>query len=42
MKLGSDGVEEVVELNLNDDELIALRKSADAVQELIDVMASSQ
>ena len=42
VKLGSDGVEEVVELNLNDDELIALRKSADAVQELIDVMASSQ
>ena len=42
VKLGSDGVEEVVELNLNDDELIALRKSADSVQELIDVMASSQ
>jgi len=42
VKLGSDGVEEVVELNLNDHELIALRKSADAVQELIDVMASSQ
>ena len=42
VKLGSDGVEEVVELNLNDEELIALRKSADAVQELIDVMASSQ
>jgi len=42
VKLGADGVEEVVELNLNDDELIALRKSADAVQELIDVMASSQ
>ncbi len=42
VKLGADGVEEVVELNLNDDELIALRKSADAVQELIDVMAGAQ
>ena len=42
VKLGANGVEEVVELNLNDDELIALRNSADAVQELIDVMAGTQ
>ena len=42
VKLGANGVEEVVELNLNDDELIALRNSADAVQELIDVMAETQ
>ena len=42
VKLGASGVEEVVELNLNNDELIALKKSADAVQELIDVMAEAQ
>ncbi len=42
VKLGANGVEEIVELNLNDDELIALKKSADAVQELIDVMAGAQ
>ena len=42
VKLGASGVEEVVELNLNNDELIALKKSADAVQELIDVMAGAQ
>ncbi|MED5410118.1 MAG: malate dehydrogenase [Chloroflexota bacterium] len=42
VKLGASGVEEVVELNLNNDELIALKKSADAVQELIDVMVGAQ
>ena len=42
VKLGASGVEEVVELNLNNDELIALKKSADAVQELLDVMAGAQ
>lgn len=41
VKLGANGVEKIVELKLNDNELAALRNSADAVQELIDVMASS-
>jgi malate dehydrogenase len=38
VKLGSRGVEEIIQLTLTDDELRALRKSADAVQELVDVM----
>tara|TARA_Y100000590_G_scaffold447044_1_gene581652 strand:+ start:1169 stop:2101 length:933 start_codon:yes stop_codon:yes gene_type:complete len=42
VKLGAHGVEEIVELDLNDDELTALRKSAEAVQELVEVMATSQ
>ena len=42
VKLGSNGVEEIVELNLNGDELNALRKSAEAVQELVEVMARAQ
>jgi len=42
VKLGAHGVEEIVELDLNDDELTALRKSAEAVQELVEVMAKSQ
>ena len=42
VKLGSNGVEEIVELNLTSDELNALRKSAEAVQELVEVMAAAQ
>ncbi|PZC42255.1 MAG: malate dehydrogenase [Chloroflexi bacterium] len=42
VKLGSNGVEEIIELNLNSDELNALRKSAEAVQELVDIMAGAQ
>ena len=42
VKLGLNGVEEIVELNLNGDELNALRKSAEAVQELVEVMAGAQ
>ena len=42
VKLGSNGVEEIVELNLTGDELNALRKSAEAVQELVEVMAGVQ
>tara|TARA_B100000959_G_scaffold41321_1_gene41312 strand:+ start:515 stop:1447 length:933 start_codon:yes stop_codon:yes gene_type:complete len=42
VKLGSKGVEEIIELNLNGDELKALRKSAEAVQELVEVMAGAQ
>lgn len=42
VKLGAKGVEEIIELNLNGDELNALRKSAEAVQELVEVMAGAQ
>ena len=41
VKLGSAGVEEIIELNLNPTELAALQSSANAVQELVDVMESS-
>ena len=41
VKLGSGGIEEIIEFDLNADELAALRKSADSVQELIDVMAAA-
>ncbi len=41
VKLGADGVEEIIEFNLASDELAALRKSADAVRELIDVMENA-
>ena len=41
VKLGAQGVEEIIELDLNDGELLALRSSANAVQELVDVMATS-
>lgn len=37
-KLGSAGIEQVIELKLKDDELAALKKSADAVKGLLDVM----
>jgi malate dehydrogenase len=38
VKLGSRGIEKIYEIQLLDDEKAALSKSADAVQELIDVM----
>ena len=38
VKLGSGGVEEIIEIQLTDSESTALKASADAVQELIDVM----
>jgi len=37
-KLGSNGIEQVIEMKLTDDELAALKKSADAVKGLLDVM----
>ncbi len=37
-KLGEKGIEQVIELKLTDDELAALKKSADAVKGLLDVM----
>ncbi len=42
VKLNGNGVAEIIEFDLTDDELAELRKSADAVQELVDVMASAE
>ena len=42
VKLGAGGVEEIVEVELTDAESTALRASADAVQELVDVMGGAQ
>jgi malate dehydrogenase len=39
VKLGAQGVEKVYEASLNDQEIAALRKSAAAVGELVDLMA---
>ena len=36
--LGKDGVEKIVELKLQPDELAALKKSADSIKENIDIM----
>ena len=38
VKLGASGVEEIIELKLTSEEQIALKNSADAVQELVEVM----
>ena len=38
VKLGADGVEEIIEITLTEDEKAALQKSADAVQELKNVL----
>ena len=40
-KLGSNGVEKVIELELSTNEISALHNSASAVQELVDVMAAN-
>ncbi len=37
-KLGTNGIEQVIEMKLTDDELAALKKSAEAVKGLLDVM----
>ncbi len=42
VKLGKDGMEQVIELKLSPEEAAALRKSAEAVQELINVMNATQ
>jgi malate dehydrogenase len=39
VKLGEKGIEEIVEIPLNDDEKAALASSANAVRELVDAMA---
>ena len=38
VKLGAAGIEDVIEITLTDDEKAALQKSADAVQELKDLI----
>ena len=40
VKLGKDGVEEIVEIELSDAEQADLQRSADAVRELVDAMAA--
>ena len=42
VKLNGGGVAEIIEFDLTDNELAELRKSADAVQELVDVMAAAE
>ena len=39
VKLGKNGVEQIIEISLTNDERTALHKSAAAVQELIDVLS---
>lgn len=39
VKLGARGIEKIYEIKLTEEELAALRKSAAAVKELVDVMA---
>ncbi len=40
VKLGKNGIEKIIEIKLTDDETAALRKSADAVQELVTAMGT--
>src|SRR5881227_60803 len=40
VKLGSEGIEEIVEIELEDDERAELSKSADAVRELVEALAN--
>ena len=42
VKLGANGVEEIIEFDLTDDESAALHRSAAAVQELVDVMKTAR
>jgi len=41
VRLGANGVEEIIEFDLTEDEQAALKRSADAVQELVEVMAAA-
>ena len=38
VKLGADGIEKIFQIRLQPEEQAALRKSADAVKELVDVI----
>jgi malate dehydrogenase len=42
VKLGAGGIEKIYEINLTADESAALKKSADAVQELVNVLKTKQ
>ena len=42
VKLGADGIEDIIEFELTADETAALKHSADAVEELVEVMKSSE
>ena len=41
VRIGATGIEEILEFELSTSESALLKKSADAVQELIDIMANS-
>ena len=41
VRLGSGGIEQIIEVELTDDEAAALKASADSVQELVDIMAQA-
>ena len=41
VKLGAGGVEEIIEFKLTDEEASAFKKSAEAVQELVDIISTS-
>ena len=41
VRLGSGGIEQIIEVELTDDEAAALKASADSVQELVDIMAKA-
>ncbi|HVD65312.1 MAG TPA: malate dehydrogenase, partial [Gaiellaceae bacterium] len=41
VKIGGGGIEEIIELELSDDERAELDKSADAVREVVGVLAGS-
>ena len=41
VKLGANGVEQIIEVELTSDEAAALKSSADDVQELVDIMAAN-
>jgi malate dehydrogenase len=40
VKLGEGGIEEIIEIDLSDEEKAELAKSAGAVKELVEAMAS--
>ncbi len=42
VKLGAGGVEKIYEVKLTDDERAMLKKSADSVQEMVDVLKKKQ
>ena len=41
VRLGAGGIEQIIEVDLTDDEAAALKRSAESVQELVDIMAKA-